>query len=876
MVEKYDPIKKAEKDSITPDFLNRKSSGKDKRENAASALAGAENAAEKSSAFGGKPSNKKASGGLYTGGGLSGRFGKKSKGKLQVKKGPALAVVAVVVIVMFVIVPSIPFVAIGTIDYNLQKSLGFSGTIGIVEKAASYVVSEMMSKGNFPSKLATDFADSGIVVGQVTESGNFVRTNQYVANIDDTFEVAATGFDFHRYGSEGELEVLYNGRVIAANEFAEVLESDSEMYLDYTEALKAGTKLMYEDKDVQHVYDDVIEANRASFYDWTNSGDNEEDEKNYYEIIDKILEDDVSATIAGCDDNSDDGCNVVDFDSGHTDSILDDVKSATNDTKKSAQLLNMAISSTEPKKAAKAFLAIEEPIQRARINGDGPINPVMNSLNRKVEISYTDVNTNEEVTENKSILETTNFVAAISEGHYSTEEANNFSRDRVLVATDTQSYDGMGDVISDSTLDDKAKSSPSSVLKKGGDGANGDVVDLAKNSIGNATMKLDNERFTSMVGANMAIAGGSYLSNAISSAALGAMPSDAEYVARYQQEVDEVLARKANAERATLSPFDISSPNTFLGNIANKVASAYLNHSSRNDSGFISVVGTMADLTNNSAGNLLGNATADGSDGQFTTIAGDCSTVKQAANVEGDLYCNSHNTITTKYIDYTWEQWKDALGDNITNDGRPESDTDFAEYVTYGTDREATVGVKSATVCEAKKEKDGDGTIIEQFVGLVKVLLGAYKACVNVDDDIATGAAYTLSESNGNVADIELYSGYVLYDKVYALVNDSQSKVSLFREEYYKENPKDESPAGKIARMSGMTKAEAEVALGYASYLARIRNYDPSQRFAFGGSTLKIEQPELLVDDTNIKETLYCYWQGKTEYSDLRNRSQIA
>ena len=192
--------------------------------------------------------------------------------------------------------------------------------------------------------------------------------------------------------------------------------------------------------------------------------------------------------------------------------------------------MNTAISSNEPRQAASAFLAIEEPIQRARIEGNGPVNQVMNALSRATEIKYTDVNTNEDVVAKKSIFETTNFAAAISGGGYSKNEANNFSRDRVLIATDTVGNNQVGDT----TINDgNSGRSGITILANLFEwtGADDDTLAKATGSVAMSAAELNNEVFSSIVGGNRIVEGGSYLSNTINSKSLGAMPSDSGTIA---------------------------------------------------------------------------------------------------------------------------------------------------------------------------------------------------------------------------------------------------------------------------------------------------------------------------------------------------------
>lgn len=851
-------VREAERASRTPDFLNNV---KGNKKEAADTLGEAEKAASSETSATSAGSEVR-SGGFYRGRGVpaGSRAGKNQKSRFKIKKGPTIAIVGIIILALVVIVPSIPFIAIGTIDHNLQEALGFSGTSAILEKVALRIVADKASNGRVPSKLADEFEDHGIVFGQVTAKGDFVRTDKYLANIDEGARVAATGFDYYAHGHEGELSVLYSGKVIDADKLVLAVESNPKMYADYSEALDIKARFYYSE-DVSAVYEE-LGLNRSAFFNWTVTGDNEEDEKNYYEKIDEILGGDISATMGSCDDDK--NCDEKSFSS---DAAITNAKELGRSTTKASQLLNMAISSTEPQKAAKAFLAIEEPIQRARISGEGPINQVMNSLNRQTEFKYTDVNTGEEVTTKKSILETTNFVAAISGGSYSKAEANNFSRDRVFIATGLSSDNEAKSEIRDSILGGKTQNSPEAVLRRGGSSADDAIISKAANSVANSTSEFNSDSFTSVVGGNRAIEGGSYLSNTINQFTLGAMPSDAATIAKYQKEVDSALALKANADRASHSPFDISSPNTFLGSIAHSIASSYLGRSNRGDSGVVSAIGAVTDVTSRSADNLLGNAIADGNDRKFTTIAGDCLTTSQAANVEGDLYCNSHNTISTKYIDYTEAQWSDIIS-TISDE--------YEKFVKLGTKRDATVGIKSAAVCQ--EYHSGNDNFIMKFLRPILETLGIFNACQGDDDltQVASGTKYTLSNSNSNKANVELYSGFMLFDKVNSLVEESESATSKIIKEYYKEHPVDNSAAGRIARFSGMTKEEAEIAIGYAKYLAKVRSYDPSQVLAFGAPVLDLENPLTIVKDEEIKQTLYCFWRGKTEFSDLRNRSQVA
>ena len=815
---------------------------------------------------------------------FSGNGKKDSKSSSQPKasnfaKTAPLFIIVILIVVIAVVAVATPLLMVGSIDYNLQDSLGFSDTTAIIEEQGLNIVEEDLSEGRMPSGFSSDLADAGIIVGQVTASGDFIKTNTYVADIDQPFEVAATNLDYYKSSSDGELAVLFEGRVIPGSEFVVAAKSDPRLYAAYSEALNISARFYYSD-EVDQVYQE-LGLSRGAFNSWESTGNYQTDEASFVETLQDILNNDGSSSMSSCEDQTNEndeskgdcrGDITLSIGSDASD-VINNVVSTTKGstaedaTRKAAQLLNTAISSNEPRQAASAFLAVEEPIQRARIDGDGPVNQLMNVLSKESTTTYTDVNTNQQVTEKKSVLETVNFVAAVSKETYSRQEANNFSRDRVLIATETA--EGNEETIKGTTINNNKGGKSSIVMRLfGGATADQSTMSRATSSVAMSATGLGENTFSSVVGGNRIVEGGSYLSNTINARTLGAMPSDAETIAKYQHEVDIVLARKAAADRATLSPFDISSPNTFMGSIVHDFAMSMISRSAANSkTGLVSAVGTVADLTNNSVNNLFGSAIADGSEQKFTTLAGDCSTVT-TVGVEGDSYCNSHNTISTKYMSRTKEQWISALGGSLDSDGKVVENGELSKFIKLGMDREATVGVKSATVCDASS----GGGILARIAGFFGIL----KACDGVPEEIATGKIYTLSSSNTNLGSTEQYSGFALYDMVSSLINESRSSISEYKEDYYKANPKDTSAAGQIARFSGMTKDEAELALSYASYLTIIANYHPADRLQFGGPIFDLNEKVSFVHDEKTKENLYCFWCGRFERSEERNRSFAA
>lgn len=864
-----------------------------------------------------------------------------------IRQAASLLVIAILFFALAgVFLLALPILAIGTIDYGLQQSLGISETVALLEEQGEHVIDELLAEGKLDEQLAQDLAEQGIEVGQVTANGEFVQTSTYIAGLGE--EVAANG-EYHVAEESGSLAVRFKDRIIEAGGFVMAVESDPEMYAAYSAAADMAGKYYYSN-EVSTIFKD-LGISRGNFNSWQLTGDDDADQKSFNEILAKMLEVKSNFLVGGYDagqhwqsgwcgsgddawwtpyknwiDESFEYYGTVDgivkewkygycqtnptpqtgtsSGSGMAESLTQDVAGSTKysgdsskATKKAAELLNTAISSSEPYKAAQAFVALEEPIQRARTSGDGPVNEVMNVISEKVEVSYTDIESGSEVTTYGAIIDSPNFSAAVSQGEYSLTDALNFSRDRAIIVTNTKD----ASVTKNATLGEEPttrKSKMGSIVEiLAGNTADYGTLSKIIKSLDLGVMQDGSELFSSVIGGNRIVSGGSFLANTINQRALGAMPSDTTTIMAYHEKAEEALARKSAAERATRSPFDISSPDTFLGNIVYKMSASMLGSGGLQTGKVLSTAtGAVADVAGEAVASLTTGASADGSD-VFTTMSGNCSTVT-AIGVEGDLYCNSHNTVSTKYMNYSLSDWQSALDGELTEDGAiiQKRGNKLAEFVLVGADREVTVGVRSADVCE--KYKDLNATIWTKISTLIATWLGVYGSCssntssgwlagllsrlfnTTVDEKVATGEKYAFKVGNStDEYNPELYGGYLLYDAVRGMLSNTVSNVSVFREEYYKEHLKDDSAAGVLARRSGMTVAEAEMALAYADYVTWIANYDASGLYAFGTapSGLLIGDPlergmELIEQQNDLTTTVGILGKMR-EMDDLRRKS---
>ena len=884
----------------------------------------------KESLAGKADAKEKEAGGFYKGSGKGGddepSIFKKKKQKSSTQKMATVAIAAPFFILLLSIgaiialIVALPIMMIGAIDSNLVRILGFENTIAIIEKVGGFVTKHFLSEGQMPTEYSAALARNGVETGQVLANGEFVRTDVYIADIENRKDLVASAGGFSYIPEDdGELAMLYNGKIIRADDFVAAINSDPVLYAAYSDAADLSTKFYYGD-DVEAVYE-KMNLSRGNFNEWKNTGDYVKDEEAFNEILEEMLNTGSSLKVGGfCyedDEPEEDETNKVDksmfvgggtyeevYDDKTPEQIADTVAGSTREyvinwdyeegyvgnaltrywspnetsddsTKRASELLNTALSSSEPYLASSAFIALEEPIGRAKVDGDGPVNQVMNTLTRGTEVTYQNVSTGEDVTTNLAILETANFRAAVSDSKYDAEEAHNFGRDRILTTT---GQDDMGKTIRTTTVSSTGQVKSGSVVRNGklSTHADTDRVTKAVKNMELSSADKTTETFQSVIGGNRILEGGAFLSNTINEKVIGGLPSSSDAMTAYYQEVKEAMARRHEAERATKSPFDITSPYTFMGSIVHNIATSVLKNYGTGLTA-LSAVTSAGDTAGKAIANLMGGAMASGGDDEFVTMDGVGCQTAEAVSVNGDLYCSTHTTLTTDYIDKSMSDWENELGDQLDG-GHIKKESDLGAFTLMADARYSSVGTKNTEVCEVYRElnkdrEDAEGNSIWKGVkGFFTNMAGLYESCDEsiVPHAVATGAAFTAGPEGEDKA--KLYSGFVMYDEVRSLLSNEKSKVAVLRDEWRADHPIDNSEAAVVARRSGMSKDEAELALAYADYLTMVAHYNPSTRYAFTAPIVDFEKPILEEHTTKIAEDLYAWRQKETEYEELRNR----
>ena len=190
----------------------------------------------------------------------------------------------------------------------------------------------------------------------------------------------------------------------------------------------------------------------------------------------------------------------------------------------------------------------------------------------------------------------------------------------------------------------------------------------------------------------------------------GGSPADQTKLEQFLRQQRVAVARTAELERTNRSPFDISSPYTFLGSIVHQVtsynstfatSSVFASIGSIVSSSISSLSPTTSALEDNVALTNIGNCQYLGS--------GDFANTGIGINAVGDAFCVPYiitdvdPAIRNMSPTSIEQKIRDLSGfDGSTNDGNPKirQNSNFARYITYCSNRYSTFGIIDANILQ--------------------------------------------------------------------------------------------------------------------------------------------------------------------------------
>lgn len=317
-------------------------------------------------------------------------------------------------------------------------------------------------------------------------------------------------------------------------------------------------------------------------------------------------------------------------------------------------------------------------------------------------------------------------------------------------------------------------------------------------------------------------------------------PSSEEAIIAYNKLNNEVIAMDAEVDRYNRSPFDITSKNTFLGSIAYKFGTT----SSTKLTGKIK---NLMRTTSSSISSITNKAMAASEKKSYITTFGNCPLLK-SLGVEGDMYCNPITTTDTTtldiapndttYVNVITKQLEDC---DDEGNCKIKKDGNLAKFIKYCDDRDSPYGAVDAGILR-ELAKGGTISTILGSLPIIGDLIDIFDAAQD-EANMAWANGQNCVNSSANPkwdSEFKYYQRYVQDQRILEQLGayeGSTSPVVSYLEEYEAENPLDNSPSGYLARISGLSKDDAQLILDVAYYYNFLDSYDAGTRIAMDGDT---------------------------------------
>ena len=354
----------------------------------------------------------------------------------------------------------------------------------------------------------------------------------------------------------------------------------------------------------------------------------------------------------------------------------------------------------------------------------------------------------------------------------------------------------------------------------------------------------------------------------------------------------QVIAEDARMERETLSPFDITSKNTFMGSIMSRL------------SNFMSTDSVMSTMS--TGGSVLSSsllALTPSTSAVASQIAESLPTMEEYEKIcpylasigaIGDSFCNPYMVTDYDTMDVdpadVINTISDQFEDTETSDGnvKIKKDSDLMKYITYCGERTSAFGVVDQTIASDFKASTGI-PVLDAILGAAPIigdLIDIYDSDVTsrnigyIDGEscVAGNDLYldTGATSSPKWDTAKYYQRFIEDQSLFESMGIiEESAVSVALNEYYEENPLDDSYEGMLARYSGLSKETVSDVLDIVSYLESTGNYDPSDKYVFGEPAVDDNNEDdepLMLGHENVMGGEVTALE-EIVYADLRNRN---
>lgn len=359
-----------------------------------------------------------------------------------------------------------------------------------------------------------------------------------------------------------------------------------------------------------------------------------------------------------------------------------------------------------------------------------------------------------------------------------------------------------------------------------------------------------------------------------------------QQIAQYSQVHQDTIAKNAELDRYNHSPFDISSPNTFLGSIAYSILPLRTTTTT-------TALNTLVHTTSTSLAQITGNAYATDAQSQYMTTFGDCPNL-ESIGAKGDIYCNPIVIADTSTLNISPDDstYNTVINNSLSCSGsncQIKEDSNLRKYISYCVERKSPFGITDANILNELES----GNVITSILPGVSEIIDIINLTQTPDNMAWADGSRCVNSADNDLWNSELkyYQRYVedtrILEQLHAYEeNGMNNPVADYRAEYRAAHPLDNSAAGVIAQYSGLTKEDSQLLLDVVAYYNYLENYDPSTTIAMDGSTLTIKSGSELIatlspqeynfDNNDPETTHYILISNTITYTDVRNRSHIS
>lgn len=713
---------------------------------------------------------------------------KKKKGLLK-KGGAALGIVAVLGFGLIAVFYGAGQLVPDVLKTNLTLSTDLQCANGIIDKEWAFI--ETLRQGSAPSDTVENLKDGGYLIGRVDENNQFIE-------------------DPH-----GTL--LKSGdQLLSGDELFDAFQNDAKLFKAFDSATYSCVAFYY-DEPAEQAFNE-IGVSRNSYYsedsfdDALNSvinGTSNISVNNVTKTEQQITKDGQTETQTVYQTNGND----ITFENVSAEELVDSIRSknaaatTTESALNTADILKVADTITKEQRSSRLFLYFMENIDKMKA-GDGDtsnIHDVMNFLTTASATEVVDVETGEIVKENLTPLDAPALNAILSGSDINVKNSKNYSSDRILKTVenqldlDTAAITPVKDPIAkaiSSTVSSFSKSSGviARFLSNGLQTVELTVLSPIIPTVSSSLIK-NQASIYGITGGEMLVEGAVNVGRKLAMQGSGATASDGAATMSYVKQMQQIAKLQNTIERETLSPFDITSKNTFLGAITHQL----LPVATKTSSIPTFVMSTIASLTPSTY--------ADDESGKILTSFGDCDTYSTIGAV-GTAHCSliaSFDT-STSYDPYNNQEYLNFVEQNTYIDDSGNRQIKYnsylANFILYNNNRITPFGTTDASILANIKQHFN----FLQFLSDPASIVSLFDGASSEDKAIASGAAFVNSASNPYWNNYKYAQRYVSINRAVSALKaystdttayqnlpgceGTVNSVVAFTNNYYKEHPK--------------------------------------------------------------------------------------